>query len=128
MGRGHQRAHAIGAADFHAHEAGEAVPRVLLHQRDGAGQGAAVGQPLLADQRRAHISDDAHPVVVGKVGRVHELDAIAFAIEGAHVQERQVGIAAAAGTENPGADGQRFDVVGGDIAQTHANTLLKSMS
>ena len=104
------------------------MPRVLLHQRDGARQRAAVGQAFLADQRRAHVGDDAYPVVVGEIGRIHQLHAIAFAIERTHVQERQVGIAAAAGAENPGADGERFDVVGGDVAQTHANTLLKSMS
>jgi hypothetical protein len=51
-----------------------------------------------------------------------------IAIERAHVEQRQVRIAAAPRAENPRADGQRFDVVGGDVARTHANTLLKSMS
>jgi hypothetical protein len=100
----------------------------ILHQRDGARQGATVGQPLLADQRRAHVGDDTHPIVIGKVGRVHELHAIAFAVEGAHVQQWQVGIAAAAGAEDPGADGQRFDVVGGDIAPAHVNILTQTRS
>ena len=45
------------------------IPRNLwpvcsLHQLDGAGDGAAVGQPLLADQRRAHVGDRGDPVVV----------------------------------------------------------------
>ena len=104
------------------------IARVFLHQRHGTGQGAAVGQPLLADQRCAHVGDDAHPVVVGEVRRVHELDAIAFTIEGAHVQQRQIGIAATAGAEDPGADGQRFDVVGRDIAQAHVSILTQTRS
>ena len=128
MGRGHEAAHAVGAADLHAHERGEAVADVLLHDRDGAGEGEAVGQPFLADQRRTHVGDGADPVVVGEVGRIHELHAMAVAIERAHVEQRQIGIAAAAGAQHPGADGQRFDVVEREFAQTHANTLLKSMS
>ena len=40
---------------------------MLLHQRDGAGDRAAVGQPLLPDQRRAHVRDGGDPVVVGQI-------------------------------------------------------------
>ena len=128
MRRRHERPHAVGAADLHAHQRGEAPADVALHDRHGARQREAVGQPLLADQRRAHVGDGADPVVVGEVGGIHELHAMAVAIERAHVEQRQIGIAAAARAQHPGADGERFDVVERELAQAHANTLLKSMS
>ena len=69
-----------------------------------------------------------HQIVIGEVGRLHQLHAMAFLVERPHVQQRQIRIAAAAGAQDPGADGQRFDVVEGEFAQAHANTLLNSMS
>ena len=89
---------------------------VLLHQRHGAGDGAAVGQPLLADQRRAHVGHGGDPVVVQKLVRRHELHAMALLVEGAHVQKAEIGAAAAAGAQDPGADGKRFDVIQRDVA------------
>ena len=83
---------------------------------DGAGDGAAVGQALLADQRRAHVRHGGDPVVVGELVRRHELHAMALLVEGAHVQQPEIGAAAAAGAQHPGADGQRFDVVESDVA------------
>ena len=91
-------------------------PMWLFHQLDRARDGAAVGQALLPDQRRAHVGHGGHPVVVGQLRRRHELHAMALLVEGAHVQQAEIGTAAAAGAQHPGADGQRFDVVESDVA------------
>jgi hypothetical protein len=128
MRRRHEGPHAVGAADLHAHQRGEAAPDVPFHDLDGTCQGEAVGQALLADQWRAHVGHRAHPVVVGEVGRIHQPHAMAVAIESPHVEQRQIGVAAATGAEDPGADSQRLDVVYRKLAQAHANTLLNSMS
>ena len=109
--RRHQRLDRIPAADLERHDPAEPVAGVALHQLDGARDGAAVGQALLADQRRAHVRHGGDPVVVGELGRRHELHAMALLVEGAHVQQPEIGAAAAAGAQHPGADGERFDVV-----------------
>ena len=46
----------------------------------------------------------------------HELHAMALLVEGPHVQKAEIGAAATAGAQNPGADGKRFDVVQCDVA------------
>ena len=89
---------------------------MFLHQRDGAGDGATVGQSLLADQRRTHVGDGGDPIVVGQLAGWHELHAMALLVERAHVQQTEIGAAAAAGAEHPGADGKRFDVFQSDVA------------
>jgi len=53
---------------------------------------------------------------------------MAVLVEGTHVQERQIGIAAATGTENPGADGERFDVVEGEFPFAHGEVLTRTRS
>jgi len=74
-----------------------------------AGDVAAVGEPLLTDQRRPHVRDDRDPGIVGQLERRHQLDPVPLGIEPAHVEEPEIGAAAAAGAEDPGADRQRFD-------------------
>ena len=71
---------AVAAADLHRHHGAEfeAAECSSMHL-DGAGDVAAVGQPLLADQRRAHVGDDGDPIVVGQIQRRHQLHAIALA-------------------------------------------------
>jgi hypothetical protein len=64
MGRRHQRLDAVAAADFQGHRSAKFHAGMFLLHPHGAGDVAAVGEPLLADQRRAHIRDDRHPVVV----------------------------------------------------------------
>ena len=58
---------------------------------------------------------------------IDQMDAMPLPVEQPHVEQRQIGIAATAGAQDPGADGQQFDVVEGELA-LHANTLLKSRS
>ena len=82
-----------------------------FHRPDGACERARIAHPLDADQRRAHAARAGHQIVIGEVGRLHQLHAMAFLVERPHVQKRQIGIAAAAGAQHPGADGQQFDVV-----------------
>ena len=96
---------------------------MLLHQRDRAGDGAAVGQALLADERRPHVRHRRDPVVVReRVGR-HQRDAMALGVEAAHVEEPEIGAAAPAGAEDPGADRERLDVVERELAGCgHANS------
>ena len=128
MGGDHERPHAVAAADLHPHHGVEPSIRMTLHEACGTSDGLMIGQPLDADERRAHVGDDADPVVVAKVRGRHELDATALAIEHPHVEQRQIGIAAAAGAQDPGADRERFDIVLGDFAPAHPKTLLNSMS
>jgi hypothetical protein len=45
----------------------EAAALVALHHLDGARDGAAVREPLLSDQGRAHVGDDGDVVVVGQL-------------------------------------------------------------
>ena len=75
-----------------------------------------IAEALLPDQRRAHVGDRGDPIVVGQLRRRHELHAVTLLVEGAHVQKAEIGAAAAAGAQNPGADGERFDVVQRDVA------------
>ena len=48
----------------------------------------------------------------------------ALAIEPAHVEEPVIGAAAAAGSEDPGADGERLDLLGGDRAERAGAQLM----
>jgi hypothetical protein len=96
VSRRHQRLDGIAAADLERHDPAELIAGVLLHQGHGAGDGAAVGQPLLADQRCSHVRYRGDPVVVGELVRRHELHARTLLVEGAHVQKPEIGAAAAA--------------------------------
>ncbi len=116
MGRRHQRLDRISAADLERHDPAKFLADMLFHQRHGAGDGAAVGQPFLADQRRTHVRHRRDPVVVGELLRRHQLHTTALLVEGPHVQQAEIRAAAAAGAQHPGANGQRFDVVERDVA------------
>src|SRR5438094_130012 len=116
-GRGHERLDRVAAADLERHHGGEAPVQVLLHHPHRALDGARIGEPLLADQRRTHVGDDGHEVVVGEVHRIHQPHDHAVAVEPAHVQQREVGAAAAAGAQDPGADRERLDLGGADVAE-----------
>src|SRR5206468_3257824 len=94
----------------------EATAEVVLHHPHRALDRARIGEPLLADERRAHVGDDGHAVVVGEVHRVHQPHDDAVAVEAAHVEQREVRAAAPAGAEDPGADGERLDLGGADVA------------
>src|SRR5262249_4147391 len=83
-----------------------------------------IGQPLLADQRGPHVGDHGHEVVVVELGGVHQLADDALLVELAHVEEGQVRAAAAAGAQDPGADGQALDLVHGD--RSHQNPVNSS--
>ena len=95
MGGSHQGLDRIPTADLERHDAAEAIASVPFHQIDCTGDGAAVGQALLADQGRTHVGDCRDPFIVGKIGRRHELYAIALLIEGSHIQKAEVGAAPA---------------------------------
>ncbi len=113
----HQRLHAVAAADLHRHHGCESdVVEFFLHAH-GSGDAAAVGQALLSDQRRAHVGDDSDPVVVIEIERRHQLDPMAVGIEPAQIEQAEIGTAAAAGAQDPGADRQCLDVVEADVLQ-----------
>ncbi len=94
---------------------------MLLHQRHRAGDGAAVGQAFLVDQRRAHVGHGGNQVVVGEILRLQQRDAAPLCVEPAHIEQAEIGAAAAAGAQNPGADGEAFDIVGGQLARAHSS-------
>ncbi len=79
------------------------------------------------DERRPHVRDDRHTVVVGEILGIHERDDLAVSVELPEVQQRQVRAAAAAGAEDPGADRDRFDLVERNRAD-HSVNRPNSMS
>ncbi len=111
---GHERLDRVAAADLERHHRAELSAEILLHHGHGQRHRLGVGEALLADERRAHVGDDGDQVVVGQLGRVHQPAHDALPVELAHVQERQVRAAAAAGAQDPGADGEALDLVRGD--------------
>ena len=114
--RDHQRLQGVGAADLDRHHGAEPAVEMALQRQHRLGREARVRQPLAADQRRADAGDDRHRVVVGQLFRIQQRDARALPRTGLQIEQRQVGIAAAAGAENPGAGRQRFELVAFDRA------------
>jgi len=112
-GRGHERLDGVAPADLERHHGVELPAEVLLHHGDGQRHGLGIGEPLLTDERRPHVGDDRHQVVVGQLGRVHEPAHHALPVELAHVEEGQVRAAAAARAEDPGPDGQALYLLRG---------------
>ena len=98
---------------------------MLLHGAQRPGGELRIGQALLPDQRRADAGDHGDEVVVGKVLRIHQRDARAVVVEAAEVDIGEIGIAAAAGAQDPGAGRQRFELVAPDLAhhQTSADIV-----
>ena len=111
MGRRHQRLDAVAAADLERHHRAELRSQQLFLDLDSARNIATVGEPLLADERRPHIRDHCHPIFVGEVERRHHGHAMSLGIEPPHVEEPQIGAAAAPGAEDPSADCQRLKVL-----------------
>jgi hypothetical protein len=94
----HQRLDRVPTADLERHDSSELAAGMFLHQRDRAGNGAAVGQPLLTDQRRTHVGYSGDPIVIQEFGGGHQLNAMTVLVEGPHVQETEIGAAAPAST------------------------------
>src|SRR6516165_7310557 len=65
MGSRHQRLDAVATADLERHQGAKFRAQQPLLNLDSAGDVAAVGQPLLADQRRSHIRNDCNPILIG---------------------------------------------------------------
>ena len=132
MRRRHQRLDRIAAADLQRHDPSEVAAGMRLHQRHRPRDGAAVGQPLLSDQRRAHVGDRGDPIVIVEIVGRHELDAAAIGIQPTHVQQPEIGTAAAPGAEDPSPDSEGFDIVEGDVAKGHgrrrSDTVVKEPS
>ena len=106
MRGGHQRLDRVSATDFQGHDAAESVARVALHQIDGTGNGSAVSEALLPDQGCTHVGHGGNPVVVSEFGRRHELDAMAFLVQGLHVEKPEIGAAPSPRPQHPGANGK----------------------
>ena len=115
MRRRHQGLDGVAAADFERHDGAEFVAEQFLLDLDRAGDVAAVGEALLPDQWRAHVRDHRDPILVGEVERRDQRHPMPLGIKPAHVEEPEIGAAAAAGAEDPGADRKAFDVVEGDF-------------
>ena len=119
----HQRGHheglqAVAAADFQRHDGAEALAAVFLHHAHRLDREMRIGQPFLADQRRAHARDHRHAVVLVQVHGVQQRGAIALLVKLAHVEQFLVRITAAAGAQYPGAHGQGFHLFGGHDARS----------
>jgi hypothetical protein len=69
MGRRHQRLRAVAATDLDRHHGAEFKAAEFLLHLHGAGDVAAVGEALLADQRRAHVGDDRDTIVIIEIQR-----------------------------------------------------------
>ena len=123
-GRRHEGLDGVAAPDLERHHGAERSAQVLLHHGDGEGHGLRIGEAFLTDEGGAHVGDDGHQVVVGQLGGVHELAHHALPVEPAHVQEREIGAAAAPGAEDPGADGEALDLLGGDRPHQSADGAI----
>jgi hypothetical protein len=66
--------------------------------------------------RRADPGDQGDRIVVGELLRIHQRDARTAVVQGEKVDVGEVGIAAAAGAEDPGTGRQRFELVASDLA------------
>jgi hypothetical protein len=110
-GRRHEGLDGVAPADFERHHGAELPAEILLHHGDGQGHRLRVGEPLLADERGTHAGAHRHQVIVGQLGRVHELAHHALPVELAYVEEGEVRAAAPAGAEDPRADGQALDLL-----------------
>ena len=62
----------VAAADLDRHHRAEPPAEMLLHHADGARDVLRVGEPLLADERRAHVGDHRDEVVVGERQRIEQ--------------------------------------------------------
>ena len=106
--RRHQRLDRIPAADLERHDPAELVAGVLsisstaraMVRLSVSRSCPTSGAPMLETAATQSSSS--------KLGRRHELHAMALLVEGAHVQQAEIGAAAAAGAQHPGADGQRI--------------------
>jgi hypothetical protein len=115
-----ERLHAVAAADLDRHDGIETPAQIRLHRQHRPGDHAWVGEPLLADQWRAHLRDHRDQIVVGELQRVDQRDPAALTAELLDVEQAVIGIAAAAGAEDPGAGGEVLQLVLGDDAAAHA--------
>jgi hypothetical protein len=106
VSRCHQRLDRVVAADLQRHDGAELPAVILLLHLHRAGDAAAVREAFLPDQWRAHVGDDRDPVVVRQIERRHQRDPMPLGVEPAHVEQPEIGAAAAAGAEDPGADRQ----------------------
>ena len=105
-----KRLQGVAAADLDAHQRIESPPEMRFHPLDRAGDHRRIGEPLLADQRRAHLAADADQVVVPQTRRIHEPRRPAGVEQPAHVEQPVPGVAAPARAEDPRADREEFEV------------------
>ncbi len=118
QGRHHEGLQAVAAADLQGHHGAKARAAILLHHAHRLDREMRIGQAFLTDQRRAHARHHRHAVFVFQVHGVQQRNAVALLVQLAHVQQFLVGIAAAAGAQNPGAHGQGFHLFGGNDARS----------
>src|SRR5439155_1191325 len=119
QGGGHEWLDGVAAADLDRHHGPERAAEILLHHRDGAGDGLRVGEPLLSDEGRTHVRHDRDEIVVGEIVRIEQVDDGAGTVQLPHVEEAVIGTAAAARAEDPGADRERFDLGRGHGTARH---------
>src|SRR5687768_10381667 len=91
---------------------------MILQGEKRAGDDLGIRQALLSDEGRADTGDE---IVVREVLRIHQRDARTAVVKAEKVDVGEVGIAAAAGAEDPGAGRQRFELVAPDLAH-HCET------
>src|SRR6266702_605325 len=118
VGGSHQRLRTVAAADLDRHHGAEFETAEFLLHLDRAGDVAAVGQALLADQWRPHVGDNRDTIVIVEIQRRHQLHAVALRVELAQVEQAKIGTAAATGAENPGADGEGFDILKRNLGES----------
>ncbi len=111
LGGRQQGLDAVHPTDLDSHHRLEAATPMGFHHLHRTGDQATVHEPLLDHQRRALDRDHGDGVVVVQLLRVDQLDPRAVVVEPSQVQRRMIGTAAAAGPQDPGAGGQRFDIL-----------------
>ena len=105
-----ERLEAIVAADLPQHDCLEGTADIGLHHADGLGHDMAIGHLFLDHHRGTHLADAGDEIIIGEIERIHEADAPAGGIELPRLEQAVVGVAPAAGAEDPGAGRQIIQI------------------
>ena len=119
-----QRLQTVAPADLQGHHGAELAVEVLLHHGHCGGAVAWVVQAPWPTSGAPMLETTATRSSSVQVHRVHQREVVAVGVELAHVKVVEIGAAAAARAQDPGADGKRLDLLRGD--EPHQNPVNSS--
>ena len=101
----------VAAADLGGHDRLERAAQPVLERPHRRRREFGVRQTLLAGKRRSHGRDHGNEIVIVELSGINEIDCHATAVEGIEIEPAIIGTAATTGAQDPGAGGERRDVV-----------------